>query len=51
MVGDSLSDMQFGRAAGIPTLYIGAVTPENREAITSNSDFISPTLLQFFQNL
>ena len=51
MVGDSLSDMQFGRAAGIPTLYIGAVTPENREAVTSNSDFISPTLLQFFQNL
>lgn len=51
MVGDSLSDMQFGRAAGIPTLFIGAVTPENREAVTTNSDFISPTLLQFFQNL
>ena len=51
MVGDSLSDMQFGRAAGIPTLYIGTVKPENREAVTANSDFISPTLLQFFQNL
>lgn len=50
MVGDSLSDMQFGRAAGIPTLFIGSVTPENREAVTANSDFISPTLLQFFQN-
>ena len=51
MVGDSLTDMQFGHAAGLRTLYIGAVTPDNREAITAASDLISPTLLQFFQNL
>ena len=51
MVGDSLTDMQFGRAAGLRTLYIGAVTPDNREAITAISDLISPTLLQYVQNL
>ncbi len=51
MVGDSASDMRFGRNAGLPTLFIGKVTDDNRAEIAACADIVFPSLLQFAQTL
>lgn len=51
MIGDSLTDMQFGRRAGIPTVFIGQVTDENREEIAANSDIIIDSILHYANKL
>ncbi len=47
MIGDSASDMQFGRRCGMETVFIGKVTDENREVILKNSDHIVSSIYQY----
>lgn len=51
MIGDSASDMVFGRRAGVSTVFIGKVTDENRAVVSADSDIISPSILQYAQTL
>ncbi len=51
MVGDSLTDMQFGKRAGVPTAFIGKVTQENRADVLANSTLIVSSVFEFAQKL
>lgn len=51
MIGDSLTDVQFGHRAGLRTVFIGKVTDENRAEVTANSDIISDSILQYANKL
>lgn len=51
MVGDSLTDMQFGKNAGTRTVFIGNVTPENRAEVLSNSTLVVSSVTEFAQTL
>lgn len=46
IVGDSLSDMEFGRKAGMKTVYI-----HDKEVTDEKIDFQFTSLLEFIQNL
>lgn len=51
MIGDSLTDMQFGHRAGLQTVFIGKVTDENREEIASVSDIIIDSITHYANKL
>lgn len=49
MVGDSVSDMIFGRRCGMRTVFIGSVTEENHTEILANSDHVVTSLYEFLK--
>lgn len=51
MVGDSASDMRFGRRCGMETVFIGKVTDENRTDILADSDHIVDSLYQYMSQI
>ncbi len=51
MVGDSTSDMRFGRCCGMETVFIGKVTDENRTGILADSDHIVSSIYQYMSQL
>lgn len=51
MIGDSASDMLFGRRCGMETVFIGKITDENRDAILANSDHIFDSIYQYISKL
>ncbi len=50
MVGDSASDMVFGRRCGMETVFIGKITPENEQEVQKNSDHIVSSLYDYIKN-
>lgn len=50
MVGDSLSDMQFGSRCEMETLFLGEITPENSEAVMRYSRYQSHSLTEFLKS-
>lgn len=50
MIGDSVSDMVFGRRCGMETVFIGKVTPENEQEVMKNSDHIVSSLYEYIKN-
>ena len=51
MVGDSASDMRFGRNCGMETVFIGPVTEENRADILADADHIVSSVYQYLSQL
>lgn len=51
MVGDSASDMRFGRKCGMETVFIGKITDENRTDILADSDHIVSSIYQYMSQL
>jgi D-glycero-D-manno-heptose 1,7-bisphosphate phosphatase/D-glycero-alpha-D-manno-heptose 1-phosphate guanylyltransferase len=51
MVGDSASDMRFGRSCGMETVFIGKITDENRTDILADSDHIVNSVYQYLSQL
>lgn len=51
MVGDSASDMRFGRNCGMETVFIGKVTDENRTDILADSDHIVDSIYQYMSQI
>ena len=51
MIGDSASDMRFGRNCGMETVFIGKVTEENRAALLADSDHIVNSVYQYLSQL
>ena len=51
MIGDSTSDMRFGRRCGMETVFIGKLTDENREAIIADSDHIVNSIYQYLSQI
>lgn len=51
MVGDMLSDLQFGRNCGMKTVYVGESNTPNYPEIVANADFIFQDLYDFAQHL
>ena len=47
MIGDSASDMRFGRNCGMETVFIGKVTEDNSEAILADADHIVNSVYQY----
>ena len=51
MIGDSASDMRFGRNCGMETVFIGPVTEENRADILADADHIDSSVYQYLSQL
>ena len=51
MIGDSASDMRFGRNCGMGTVFIGPVTDENRADILADADHIVNSVYQYLSQL
>ena len=51
MIGDSASDMRFGRNCGMETVFIGTVTDENRADILADADHIVNSIYQYLSQL
>ena len=51
MIGDSASDMRFGRNCGMETVFIGPVTEENRADILADADHIVNSVYQYLSQL
>lgn len=51
MIGDSASDMRFGRNCGMETVFIGPVTDENRAEILADADHIVNSVYQYLSQL
>ena len=51
MVGDSASDMRFGRNCGMETVFIGPVTGENRADILADADHIVNSVYQYMSQI
>ena len=51
MIGDSASDMRFGRNCGMETVFIGPVTDENRADILADADHIVNSVYQYLSQL
>lgn len=51
MIGDSASDMRFGRNCGMETVFIGPVTDENRADILADADHIVSSVYQYLSLL
>lgn len=51
MIGDSASDMRFGRNCGMETVFIGPVTEENRADILADADHIVHSIYQYLSEL
>ena len=51
MIGDSASDMRFGRNCGMETVFIGNVTEENRTDILADADHIVNSVYQYLSQL
>lgn len=51
MIGDSASDMRFGRNCGMETVFIGKITDENRTDILADSDHIVNSVYQYLSQL
>lgn len=51
MIGDSASDMRFGRNCGMETVFIGPVTDENRADILADADHIASSVYQYLSQL
>jgi histidinol-phosphate phosphatase family protein len=47
VVGDMLSDLQFGRTLGMTTVYVGNSDVPNFDLIKENADFIFKNLYEF----
>ena len=54
MVGDSISDIQFGKRLNMKTVFIATkndIKPEALATIQHQIDFTYPSLLDFAQNI
>ena len=51
MIGDSASDMRFGRNCGMETVFIGPITEENRTDILADADHIVNSVYQYLSQL
>lgn len=51
MIGDKLTDVQFGRNAGVETVYIGEITTEEQQEINLNSDHIVGSICEYTNSL
>ena len=51
MIGDSASDMRFGRRCGMETVFIGKITDENRTDILADSDHIVDSIYQYMSQI
>ena len=51
MIGDSSSDMRFGRNCGMETVFIGNITEENCADIHADADHIVNSVYQYLSQL
>lgn len=51
MIGDSATDVIFGHKAGLETVFIGKITPDNRADIEKNSDHIFNSICEYSQTI
>lgn len=51
MIGDSYTDMLFGKRSGMKTVFIGTPPQESLQKIGTVSDLIVPTILEYTQQL
>ena len=51
MIGDSASDMRFGRRCGMETVFIGKITDENRTDILADADHIVDSIYQYMSQI